>query len=87
MARKVLEASKEWDLFQFSAMCTSGLLPVCSQVIWRYGCDATVGTGVDALYLAQASRHSRERVIGFDIQSEALTLASDRAFERRNDDA
>ena len=39
--------------------------------------DATVGTGADTLFLAQQVG-KRDQVIGFDIQSEALTLAQAR---------
>ncbi|MDQ0170730.1 class I SAM-dependent methyltransferase [Paenibacillus tundrae] len=39
--------------------------------------DATVGTGADTLFLAQQVGR-RGQVIGFDIQSEALTLAQAR---------
>ncbi|NEU63435.1 class I SAM-dependent methyltransferase [Paenibacillus sp. ALJ109b] len=39
--------------------------------------DATVGTGADTLFLAQKVG-KRGQVIGFDIQSEALTLAQAR---------
>ncbi|MGQ8871284.1 class I SAM-dependent methyltransferase [Paenibacillus sp. TSA_86.1] len=39
--------------------------------------DATVGTGADTLFLAQQVG-PRGHVIGFDIQSEALTLAQSR---------
>ncbi|MDN8592530.1 16S rRNA (cytosine(1402)-N(4))-methyltransferase [Chryseobacterium mucoviscidosis] len=39
--------------------------------------DATVGTGADTLFLAQKVG-KRGQVIGFDIQSEALTLAQGR---------
>ncbi|MFS0870203.1 class I SAM-dependent methyltransferase [Paenibacillus xylanilyticus] len=42
-----------------------------------YAIDATVGTGADTLFLAQQVG-KRGQVIGFDIQSEALTLAQAR---------
>ncbi|MGO4530584.1 class I SAM-dependent methyltransferase [Paenibacillus sp. 2TAF8] len=42
-----------------------------------FAIDATVGTGADTLFLAQQVGH-RGQVIGFDIQSEALTLAQAR---------
>jgi len=45
--------------------------------------DATVGTGADTLFLAQKVGR-RGQVIGFDIQSEALTLAQARI--RKQDD-
>lgn len=42
-----------------------------------FAIDATVGTGADTLFLAQQVG-ARGQVIGFDIQSEALTLAQAR---------
>ncbi|MEK3707209.1 class I SAM-dependent methyltransferase [Paenibacillus sp. FSL R7-0198] len=47
--------------------------------------DATVGTGADTLFLAQQVGR-RGQVIGFDIQSEALTLAQAR-IRKQNDEA
>ncbi|MCP1183097.1 class I SAM-dependent methyltransferase [Paenibacillus sp. 1781tsa1] len=46
--------------------------------------DATVGTGADTLFLAQQVGR-RGQVIGFDIQSEALTLAQAR-IRKQNDE-
>ncbi|KAA8754850.1 class I SAM-dependent methyltransferase [Paenibacillus sp. UASWS1643] len=46
--------------------------------------DATVGTGADTLFLAQQVG-KRGQVIGFDIQSEALTLAQAR-IRKQNDE-
>lgn len=47
--------------------------------------DATVGTGADTLFLAQQVGR-RGQVIGFDIQSEALTLAQAR-IRKQTDEA
>lgn len=44
--------------------------------------DATVGTGADTLFLAQQVGR-RGQVIGFDIQSEALTLAQARIRKQK----
>ncbi|MGC5770950.1 class I SAM-dependent methyltransferase [Paenibacillus pabuli] len=48
--------------------------------------DATVGTGADTLFLAQKVG-KRGQVIGFDIQSEALTLAQARIRKQEEDSA
>lgn len=50
-----------------------------------FAIDATVGTGADTLFLAQQVG-ARGQVIGFDIQSEALTLAQARIRKQSEGD-